>query len=276
LFFNEYIDRTSDLNLAFYLFRRMDIRLQLLEKIPNLSNYIIDIGASSGQETDPVYLLYKNYKFGGLCIEANDSIHELEKKLPQDSIKKVQAYATPETIVSIFVNNKVPLYPDILKIDIDGYDLSVIREILSANYKPKIIIAEINEKIPPPIWFEIKYSKDYVWDGSHCFGFSLEAGSKTLQEYGYTAISLFEGNNAVFLDSKYIDLLGIPIKPLEEIYLQGYYPYLLSRCFPWNDDVNHWLTMTNEPDKLRESIFHYFTQANVRGKNIDPRVFILK
>lgn len=254
----------------------MDIRVELLQKIPDLCKYIIDIGASSGQETDPVFCFFKYLNFGGLCIEAGDSIKELEKKLPQEEIKKVQKFATPETIVPIFLENKVPLYPDILKIDIDGYDLSVLRQILDANYRPKIIIAEINEKIPPPIWFEIKYSKEYCWDGSHCFGFSLEAGAQTLKKYNYTVVSLFEGNNVVFIDNKYLNMINLPERTLEQIYFQGYLPYLQGNAFPWNEDVNHWLNMRNDPDKLRQEIFTYFTQNNIRGKNIDPRVFILK
>ena len=254
----------------------MDIRIELLQKIPNLEKYIIDIGASSGQETDPVFCFFKYLNFSGLCIEAGDSIHELEKKLPNPEIKKVQKFATPETIIPIFVKEKVPLYPDILKIDIDGYDLSVIRTILDANYRPKIIIAEINEKIPPPVWFEIKYSENYCWDGSHCFGFSLEAGRQTLAKYDYTVVSLFEGNNVIFVDNKYLNILNLPQKTINQIYLEGYLPYLNGGAFPWNEDVNHWLNMVNEPDKLRQDIFTYFTQNNVRGKNIDPRIFILK
>lgn len=249
---------------------------QLHKMIPSPSNYIIDIGASSGQETDPVFHLLKTAEFAGLCIEAGDSIRELEKKLPQKEIKKVKAFATPESIISIFLQENVPLYADILKIDIDGYDLSVLRKILEGNYRPKIIIAEINEKIPPPVWFEIKYSKDYCWDGSHCFGFSLEAGKQTLEQFDYTVFSLFEGNNAIFLDNIFFKQLNLPNKSLQEIYFEGYIPYLVGKAFPWNEDVTHWLNMINEPDKLRQDIFTYFTQKNVRGKNIDPTTFILK
>jgi hypothetical protein len=249
---------------------------QLLQQIPNPSNYIIDIGASSGQETDPVFHLLKSSKFAGLCIEAGESIHELEKKLPQKEIKKVKAFATPETIIPIFLEQDVPLYPDILKIDIDGYDLSVLRKILEANFRPKIIIAEINEKIPPPVWFEIKYSKDYVWDGSHCFGFSLEAGKQTLEQFDYTVVALHEGNNAIFIEKSFHNRLNLPNKPLQEIYFEGYIPYLLGNAFPWNADVSHWLAMIREPEKLRQDIFTYFTKKNVRGKNIDPTIFVLK
>lgn len=254
----------------------LNIRTNILEKIPNLTKYIIDIGASSGQETDPVFSFFKHDNYAGLCIEAGDSIYELQKKLPQDEIKKVKDFATPETIISIFIKNNVPLYPDILKIDIDGYDLSVLREVLNANYRPKVIIAEINEKIPPPIYFEIKYSKDYAWDASHCFGFSLEAGRQTLEKYEYTVVSLFEGNNAIFVDNKYLKQLNIEDKSIWQIYIEGYLPYLFGNAFPWNADVNHWLNMVSEPDILRQEIFTYFTQNNVRGKNIDPRTFILK
>ena len=77
---------------------------------------------------------------------------------------------------------------------------------------------------------KIKYSKDYCWDGSHCFGFSLEAGKQTLEKFDYTVFSLFEGNNAVFLDNAFFKQLNLPNKSLREIYFEGYIPYLLGNA----------------------------------------------
>ena len=47
-----------------------------------------------------------------------------------------------------------------LNIDIDSYDLEVLVTILENSYKPDIVSIEINEKIPPPIYFKVTYDEN--------------------------------------------------------------------------------------------------------------------
>jgi len=123
----------------------MDI-LNLHNEIPDPTNYIIDIGASTGIVSDPVYPFLIDTKYTGLCIEGNKAkTEELKRKT---SFAVHEEFIYPHTILDVFQSYNVPINFDVLKIDIDGYDLEVIRVILS-KYKPRIIIAEINEKIPP-------------------------------------------------------------------------------------------------------------------------------
>jgi hypothetical protein len=120
----------------------------IFSNINNPSFYVIDIGASIGVNTDPVYNFIINKQFRGLCIEGDTTkVKTLKTKTNFDIYN---GYITPLNAINIFETYKVPYVFDILKIDIDGYDLEVLRVILQ-KYKPKIIIAEINEKIPPPI-----------------------------------------------------------------------------------------------------------------------------
>ena len=49
-----------------------------------------------------------------------------------------------------------------IDIDIDGYDFHVLNNLLQKT-RPFLITAEINEKIPPPIKFSVKYNDNYFF-----------------------------------------------------------------------------------------------------------------
>lgn len=225
------------------------------------TNYLIDIGAQVGP--GPIFHLLNQSIYKGLCVEGAKAMYDqLIKNLPNPNVDKHLGFITPLNCLEMFENYKVPLSPDILKIDIDGYDLTVLGFLLT-KYKPKIIIAEINEKIPPPIHFEVKFDENYGWDTSHFFGFSLQAGENVLSPLGYNIITLIEGNNLVAINKKYFDYSSkLSIK---EIYEREYVNKYLTN-YPWNRDVNHWLTIKN-PEELKNDIFDYFTtNRKMRGE----------
>lgn len=233
--------------------------------IKNKTNYIIDIGASRCSPNDPIYNFIINNNFKGLCIEGNlDNIKELKNNISY-TFNIHAGYITPLNVYEIFNNFNVPIDFDILKIDIDGYDLEVLRKILQ-KYKPKIIIAEINEKIPPPILFEIKFKEDYIWDYSHCFGFSIASGKKVLDEYGYKIESIFELNNILCLNNDLYTSLELNQNyDISKIYKRDYI-YNNSRfsILPWNENINYWLEI-NDNEKLYNEILNYFTKNNNRS-----------
>ena len=122
----------------------------------------MDIGASVGGGIAFPILCDKAYS--GIAIECAASNYEkLKQAVTNDKIHIHHGYATPDSICSILKSYNTPHSPDLIKIDIDGYDLQVIRAILT-TYRPKVIFAEINEKIPPPIHFEILHNPNYFWD----------------------------------------------------------------------------------------------------------------
>lgn len=254
----------------------MSVLKNILDALPKRENkkYVIDIGASTGG--GPAFEFLINEEFAGLAIEyKEESAKKLDEtiKKTNKNIKVICDKVTPINICEIFEKNGVPESPDLLKIDIDGYDLSVIREILK-KYNPKIIIAEINEKIPPPIYFEVKYSDSYEWDYSHCFGFSLQAGKETIEPFGYTVASIIGANNILCIKN---GLFKIANRSLKEIYETEYSKNVeVLPHFPWNADVHYWTSLTDYPEKLKSEIFDYFTKKNPRGKLIHPDAFILK
>jgi len=259
----------------------MEVDTLLSSLKDNRTNYFIDIGACDGP--GPIFHLLKHPDSKGLCIEGSgdDRYTGLVNNFKNNPNVKIHlGYITPLNCLELFEKYNVPISPDILKIDIDGYDLSLLRVLLT-KYKPKIIISEINEKIPPPIYFEVKFDEKYSWDVSHFFGFSLQAGYDVLNPLNYSIIGLTsEGNNLVAINNDDFQFNILDQKLPEEIHRKYYVDTKLNN-FPWNRDVNHWLNI-KDPEELKNDIFDYFTsERKMRGCNdygfpISPDSFILK
>jgi hypothetical protein len=243
-----------------------------INSLPNKSNYVIDIGASTGAGT--AYPVLCDETYSGIAIEcAEANCEKLKQSVRNPKIHIHCGYATPDSICGILQKYNAPHSPDLIKVDIDGYDLQVIRSILT-SYRPKVIYAEINEKIPPPIHFEILYNPDYFWDSSHCFGFSIAAGNSVMQENGYAILQIHGGNNILCIDKQLL-MPDSRVRDVKTIYDQDYKLNPVSRSFfPWNEDVNYWLDIT-DPHVLVDMINEYFTKFNPRGKPIIPSTFDL-
>jgi hypothetical protein len=235
----------------------------LINKIKNPSKYIVDIGSSYGAECDPLYQFITGKDYNGLCIEGNKAkVSQLKLKTSLDIYGD---YINPENILDVFNKFNVPISPDIIKIDIDGYDLEVIRKILTV-YKPKIIIAEINEKIPPPILFEVKYKSNYNWDESHFFGFSISSGERVMKQNNYKILSIYDVNNIICVDDELSTTLNSN-DDIINIYKTGYIDNIKRNEFYWNNNVNYWLNISDK-ETLKNEITNYFVNINDRSTSI--------
>ena len=240
----------------------MDL-VELHSRIPNPNNYVVDIGASIGVTTDPAYPFISDSKYNGLCIEGSADKAELLRKSTHFDICNQFIY--PHNIINILQSYNVPTDLDILKIDICGFDLEIIRKILSV-YKPKIIIAEINEKIPPPILFEVQYKENYSWDDSHFYGFSIKSGERVMNDAGYKILELFDLTNILCINHDLCDILGEDkTNDVGKLY-QTQYVENSSRYskLHWNSNVNHWANI-KDPELLKKEIVDYFCSVNCRS-----------
>jgi len=96
---------------------------------------------------------------------------------------------------------------------------------------------EINEKIPPPIFFTVDYDEAHFWKGDHFFGCSLTAASEIIKPYGYILESL-QYNNAIFIRSDICqDLLDD--QNVKVAYDSGYRNKQgREKLFPWNSNID--------------------------------------
>lgn len=214
-----------------------------MEKESPVDIQIVDIASSDGISQSPVYPFFKSGA-GGLALELDPTKFALLSFFYREfpSVKLVRHKATPVTAPNILLAAEIPIDFHILNVDIDSYDLDVLIGILSAGFKPKVITLEINEKIPPGIYFKVLYSDEFQWAGDHFFGCSLTAATDEVVPFGYVLYAL-EFNNAVFVREDVLKANHDTITA-SEAWFQGYFNRVdRSRIFSHNGDVDHWGTI---------------------------------
>lgn len=149
---------------------------------------------------------------------------------------------TPTNATDLIEGITDNITPKLIDIDIDGYDYFVLKALLN-KFTPSLIVAEINEKIPPPIKFTVKYDPDYWWDSSHFYGMSLSKMCELAKEYGYELINLTYNN--VFLVHKDKNP-GLETYTAKEAYDRFYRYAGWERYFSHNEDMRPLLRYTPE------------------------------
>jgi len=154
----------------------------------------VDIGAGDGIRWSNTYALFLNW-WQGLGIEFDShkfvALAQAYKYFP--NVYACRNRATPDNIVSLFNSYGIEKNFSVLSLDIDGNDYWVLRAILF-RFRPQLIVTEINEKIPPPIRFVVKYNPDFHLR-HHFFGYSIAMLADLCEEFGYVILEL-EYNNA--------------------------------------------------------------------------------
>ena len=254
--------------------------LKIILGTPVLStNYFVaNIGASNGKVVarggansdvfNSLIAVLNQQGHKALAVEPKKTFEELKKNLPSEFTLKLNQFTTPDTIVDQLREAQAPLDMRVFKIDIDGYDIDVVRAVLGAGFMPSFVSVEINEKIPPPIRFAVRYDKKQPWrylgDG-HCYGASLQSWVDMFSKHKYFLYGL-EWNDALFVKQDLADIVKvlygeIPSSP-EEAYEKGYSGrYCRTRYFPWNANVDHWINevQTGSINKAKAEIEGHMT-----------------
>jgi hypothetical protein len=207
---------------------------EILDNISIKHKFFVDIGAANGVSWSNTCLLaVKGWE--GLSVEYNsESFAELAEEYKTFSgVNLSRCMVTPENVVTLLKANQVPQEFGVLSLDIDSYDYYVLEQILNC-YRPSIICTEINERIPPPIKFTIKWNPNYVGNTDFCYGQSISQLNVLASKHDYGIVDL-EFNNA-FLVPKQISRM--PSLSPEEVYKKGF----LERPdrkekFPWGRDM---------------------------------------
>ena len=154
----------------------------------------IDIGAGDGMRWSNTYALFlSGWKGVGIEFDSRKFVKLARAYKYFPDVYACRNRATPKNIVPLLQSYETPTDFAVLSLDIDGNDYWVLREILSV-FKPQLIVSEINEKIPPPIRFVVKYDPNFQLR-HHFFGYSMAVLSDLCEEFGYVILTL-EYNNA--------------------------------------------------------------------------------
>ena len=204
------------------------------------NRYCVDIAASDGVSMSNTYALLQN-GWKGLAVEYDaQKFSKLARTYRKFSgVHPVKNKVTPANVISLLADNKVPAKFGFLNLDIDGYDYFVLEQILG-GFRPALICTEINEKIPPPLKFTVKWDPQYAWNEDHFYGQSISQLHLLCTQFKYSLVELHYNN--AFLVPQEINIY--PALTPEEAYRTGYQAKPdRKEKFPWNDNMEEVLSL---------------------------------
>lgn len=187
---------------------------------------VVDVGAGNGVRWSNSYaLLLAGWK--ALGIEADSQKYSL---LSRVYARFPRAHASnsrvdPDNIGSLLEDFGIERNFGVLCLDIDGNDYWVLDSILS-NFRPGLVVTEINENIPPPLRFVVKFDPDFQLR-YHFYGYSIAALEDLCRRHDYGMLEL-EYNNAFLAPS---EIGAGRLRDAATIYRAGYLdrPYRKTR-----------------------------------------------
>ncbi|MDT7540682.1 MAG: hypothetical protein QOE33_586 [Acidobacteriota bacterium] len=214
----------------------------------------VDLGAGDGVKGSNTFALFGE-GWHGLGVECDTRrARRLTKTYARlAGVAALHAKVAPQSIVQLLKEHDIARAFDVLSLDIDSYDYLVLDAILS-SFRPRIIVTEINEKIPPPVKFHVKYDADFRLQ-HHFYGYSIASLADLAQRHDYAVMEL-EYNNA-FLAPR--ELYGKQRETTEEIYRRGYLERPdRAKKFTSNRDVDVLQSMA--PADAVKFIDHFFAK----------------
>jgi hypothetical protein len=210
--------RASQPGRVFSNFGEQQIIDKYIERFDITSHNLtaVDIGAGDGIRSSNTYHLFLD-GWHGLGIEADAvKYRRLRRTYSQfENVSPCHSTVTVENVISLLRDNKIERDFGVLSKDIDGNDYWVLDAILD-HYRPRLIVSEYNEKIPPPLRFVVDYEPQFELR-HHFYGYSIAKLPDLLKKHDYVLLEV-EYNN-VFLAPRES---GAVSKPIEEAYAEGY------------------------------------------------------
>lgn len=229
---------------------------ELLSKIALRHKYAVDIGAGDGETMSNSYSLFRA-GWAGLAAEWDGArFAKLAYRYAGFSgARLARVRVNPDNVLGLLAAAEAPREFGFLNLDIDSFDHYVLEKLLTA-YRPSLICAEINEKLPPPIRFSVKWDPAHHWAQDHFYGQSLSLLEDLGRKNGYALVGL-EYNNAFLIPR---ELNPVPMMSAADAYRTGYLdrPDRLQRL-PWNKDMEALQGMDAEAAKafVREKFQAY-------------------
>jgi hypothetical protein len=230
-----------------------------LAQLGSAQGFCVDIAASDGVAMSNTFRLFQQ-SWKGLAVEYDpEKFARLARtyvRFPDVQLAKCKV--TPQNVLALLETCEVPRTFEFLNLDIDSYDYFVLEQMLQ-EFRPSLICAEINEKIPPPIKFTVLYRPDHAWAEDHFYGQSISQLHELCLRFGYSLVELHY-NNAFLIPEELST--NASLTP-EAAYQSGYLlkPDRKSK-FPWNANMEEVLTLP--PAQAVEFVDRYFGQYRGR------------
>ncbi len=198
----------------------------------NHEHLVVDIGAGEiNSLSNSRYFLEKGWRgvlFDINPLKASEALRlTFEHKL---NATYSNTPLTPDNICTFLHAHRVSADFSFLSIDIDSFDFYLLRRILS-EFRPRVLIVEINERIPPWIDFELLYNSAYIGTDLTLFSSaSISRASKILKCFDYVPIRLLYNNLVA------VPRLVAPLSPpsASELWDDGFASTDWRQRMPWN------------------------------------------
>ena len=214
------------------------------------SRTAVDIGAGDGVRWSNTYALFqRGWKGVGFEYDPRKMARLAAAYKYFPAVSACRCRVSPSNVVPLLRAYEIEEEFGVLSLDIDSYDYWVL-EALLRSFRPRLIVSEINEKIPPPIKFVVGYDPDFQLR-HHFYGYSITSLADLCRRHDYAIIEL-EYNN-VFLAPR--EMRGVVALTAEAAYRRGYLERPDRRQkfrFNENMEILHTLSPEEGVEFLRE------------------------
>ena len=178
------------------------ILAEIFRRIGEEHRSFVEFGTGDGLENNTAYLLCQGWR--GLWIEGDESMHQGQLRNYPSAIRAgrlacVRSFLTRENINEVIkkAGSSGPI--DLLSVDIDGNDYHLWEALTVVE--PRVVVAEYNGYVPPPVRWVMAYDPTYEWDGrSTYFGASLASFEALAKRKGLRLVGCdIVGLNAFFV-----------------------------------------------------------------------------
>jgi hypothetical protein len=198
------------------------VLIEIFRRIGVKHKWCCEFGAWDGEHLSNSWLWINKARWAAVLLEMDpDTYLELNSNyLLRDDVHCLPEYLTKENpLDGVLAKTPIPADFDLLVVDVDGCDYWIWKSL--ENYRPRVVVIEINSSMPPSLHFVQKH------DPRIFIGSSLRAMTKLANEKGYELAACL-GGNAVYVVSEDFPKLGIEDNSVESLFNSPYVPIVIS------------------------------------------------
>jgi len=215
----EKIARADPKRLELHGFRALSqydadgILAEIFRRIGEEHRSFVEFGTGDGLENNTAYLLGQGWR--GVWLEGDEQMHQAQLRnypaaIEAGRLRCVRSFLTRENINEVIRGAGASGPIDLLSVDIDGNDYHLWEALTVVE--PRVVVAEYNAYVPPPLRWVMAYNPTYEWDQrSTYFGASLASFEALARRKGLRLVGCdIVGLNAFFVRE---DLCGDRFSP---------------------------------------------------------------
>ncbi len=183
----------------------------LRKQLGSTNRYFMEIGAGSGIENNTAWLALAE-KHSGIMIEGDALRSARAARMISGANLGVECHhlfvvpGIAAQIASLALHRD----PEVLSVDIDGCDYYVVRSLLDAGLRPRILVVEYNSVFGPEQNATIEYQEHFDIASAHptqlYYGVSIAGWRSYLEKQNYRFVTVERnGVNAFFVDPAHFD-----------------------------------------------------------------------